>query len=119
MTKAETVLNKVAEKGLEAVNEITTHIATNAEKVKQTGGIEPFAQVIRGIQAAKQNPLMSGQLHNLRQLRLTLSPLVKHAKHFVQQHHPAKVKEIYKALERDHPEYSAGKKARIANAKGQ
>jgi hypothetical protein len=40
----------------------------------------------------------------------------KIAKHFTEQHHPAKVKEIYKALKREHPEYSAGKKARIANA---
>jgi hypothetical protein len=35
---------------------------------------------------------------------------------FLSQRRPAKVKEIYKALKRDHPEYSAGKKARIANA---
>jgi Protein of unknown function (DUF5661) len=41
---------------------------------------------------------------------------IKEAKHFVQQHHPKKVKEVYKALEREHPEYSAGKKARIANS---
>lgn len=38
---------------------------------------------------------------------------------FLSQDRPAKVKEIYRALKRDHPEYSAGKKARIANAKGQ
>ena len=37
---------------------------------------------------------------------------------FVDQDRPAKVKEIYKALKRDHPEYSAGKKARIASSKG-
>lgn len=37
---------------------------------------------------------------------------------FVDQDRPKKVKEIYKALKRDHPEYSAGKKARIANSKG-
>lgn len=40
----------------------------------------------------------------------------KKAEHFVEQHHPAKVKEIYQALEEEHPEYSAGKKARIANS---
>ena len=41
---------------------------------------------------------------------------LKAAKHFVEQHHPEKVKEIYEALEKEHPEYSAGKKARIANS---
>ncbi len=40
----------------------------------------------------------------------------KQAEHFVQQDHPKKVKEIYKALEKEHPEYSARKKAMIANA---
>jgi len=37
---------------------------------------------------------------------------------FLQQDRPAKVKEIYSALKRDHPEYSAEKKARIASSKG-
>lgn len=37
---------------------------------------------------------------------------------FLDQDRPKKVKEIYKALKRDHPEYSAGKKARIASSKG-
>jgi hypothetical protein len=35
---------------------------------------------------------------------------------FLEQDRPAKVKEIYKALKRDHPGMSAGMKARIANA---
>lgn len=37
---------------------------------------------------------------------------------FLTQDRPKKVKEIYRALKREHPEYSAGKKARIANAMG-
>jgi hypothetical protein len=37
---------------------------------------------------------------------------------FLQQDRPDKVKEIYRALKREHPEYSAEKKARIANAMG-
>lgn len=37
---------------------------------------------------------------------------------FLRQDRPEKVKEIYRALKREHPEYSAGKKARIANAMG-
>lgn len=37
---------------------------------------------------------------------------------FLSQNRSKKVKEIYRALRRDHPEYSAGKKARIANAMG-
>lgn len=37
---------------------------------------------------------------------------------FLEQDRPEKVKEIYRALKREHPEYSAGKKARIANAMG-
>lgn len=37
---------------------------------------------------------------------------------FTEQDRPAKVKKIYKALKREHPEYSAGKKARIASAAG-
>jgi hypothetical protein len=37
---------------------------------------------------------------------------------FLSQDRPKKVKEIYRALKREHPEYSAGKKARIANAMG-
>jgi hypothetical protein len=44
---------------------------------------------------------------------------IKHAGvPFLEQKRPAKVKEIYRALERDHPEYSAEKKARIASSKG-
>lgn len=35
---------------------------------------------------------------------------------FLDQDRPKKVKEIYKALKRDHPDWPAGKKARIANA---
>lgn len=35
---------------------------------------------------------------------------------FLSQNRPAKVKEVYRALKRDHPEYSAEKKARIASA---
>jgi hypothetical protein len=42
--------------------------------------------------------------------------LTKKAMPFLQQDRPAKVKEVYRALERDHPEYSAGKKARIASS---
>lgn len=37
---------------------------------------------------------------------------------FLKQDRPAKVKEIYRALRRDHPEYSAEKKARIAASMG-
>lgn len=37
---------------------------------------------------------------------------------FLKQDRPSKVKEIYKALKRDHPNMPAGKKARIASAKG-
>jgi hypothetical protein len=37
---------------------------------------------------------------------------------FLKQNRPAKVKEIYRALRRDHPEYSAEKKARIASSMG-
>ena len=37
---------------------------------------------------------------------------------FTSQDRPAKVKEIYRALKRDHPNWPAGKKARIASAAG-
>jgi len=37
---------------------------------------------------------------------------------FLEQDRPAKVKEIYKALKRDHPEMPAGMKARIAARQG-
>ena len=37
---------------------------------------------------------------------------------FTEQDRPKKVKEIYSALKRDHPEYPAGKKARIASTAG-
>ena len=43
-------------------------------------------------------------------------PPTKLAEHFVDQNHPAKVKEIFEALKREHPEYSAKKKAMIANS---
>ncbi len=39
-------------------------------------------------------------------------------KPFLKQNRPAKVKEIYRALKRDHPNMPAGKKARIASAVG-
>lgn len=35
---------------------------------------------------------------------------------FTKQHRREKAKEVYRALKREHPEYSAGKKARIAEA---
>lgn len=35
---------------------------------------------------------------------------------FEAQDRPAKAKEVFRALKHEHPEYSAGKKARIANA---
>ena len=35
---------------------------------------------------------------------------------FEQQDRPEKAKEVFHALKEEHPEYSAGKKARIANA---
>lgn len=40
----------------------------------------------------------------------------KHMPHFEEQDRPAKAKEVFHALKEEHPEYSAGKKARIANA---
>lgn len=40
----------------------------------------------------------------------------KHMPHFEDQDRPAKAKEVFHALKEEHPEYSAGKKARIANA---
>jgi hypothetical protein len=42
--------------------------------------------------------------------------LAKGAEAFLEQDRPAKTKEIYKALKRDHPDWPAGKKARIAEA---
>lgn len=51
-----------------------------------------------------------------------LAPFAKQAKdmpHFTEQDRPAKVKEIYKAIKRDHPEYPAELKARIASSKGE
>jgi len=48
------------------------------------------------------------------------SLLLKWAKkkmpHFEDQHRPAEAKKVFHALKKEHPEYSAGKKARIANA---
>lgn len=43
-----------------------------------------------------------------------LLALRKLAMPFLEQNRPAKVKEIYRALERDHPEMPASMKARIA-----
>ncbi len=43
-----------------------------------------------------------------------LDEMSKIAKPFLEQDRPDKVKEIYRALERDHPEMPAGMKARIA-----
>lgn len=43
-----------------------------------------------------------------------LDRITKLAMPFLEQNRPAKVKEIYRALERDHPEMPAGMKARIA-----
>ena len=40
----------------------------------------------------------------------------KHMPHFEDQNRPAKAKKVFHALKNEHPEYSAGKKARIANA---
>ena len=45
-----------------------------------------------------------------------MAKLAKHMPHFEDQHRPAKAKEVFHALKNEHPEYSAGKKARIANA---
>lgn len=43
-----------------------------------------------------------------------IDEFVKIAKPFLEQNRPEKVKEIYRALKRDHPEYPAEMKARIA-----
>lgn len=51
-----------------------------------------------------------------------LSPFAKKAKdmpHFTEQDRPEKTKEIYKAIKREHPEYPAELKARIASSKGE
>ena len=118
MTKAEIVLNKLADTDLNKANDIRSYIATSAKETKQTGNIEPYARMSKGIQAAKQHPLITNsELRNFKQLKLSLTPLLKNAnKHFTEQHRPKKVKEIYSAIKREHPGYSAGKKARIANA---
>jgi hypothetical protein len=42
--------------------------------------------------------------------------MAKIAKAFEKQDRPKKAKEVFHALKEEHPEYSAGKKARIANA---
>lgn len=51
-----------------------------------------------------------------------LSGYVKQAKdmpHFTEQDRPEKVKDVYKAIKREHPEYPAEMKARIASSKGE
>jgi hypothetical protein len=40
----------------------------------------------------------------------------KHMPHFTDQNRDPKAKEVFRALKKEHPEYSAGKKARIAEA---
>jgi hypothetical protein len=47
---------------------------------------------------------------------VVMAKIAKHMPHFEDQHRPAKAKEVFHALKKEHPEYSAGKKARIANA---
>ena len=45
-----------------------------------------------------------------------IQKLAKDMPHFEDQDRPEKAKEVFHALKEEHPEYSAGKKARIANA---
>lgn len=45
-----------------------------------------------------------------------IDKMAKHMPHFEDQDRPEKAKEVFHALKEEHPEYSAGKKARIANA---
>jgi hypothetical protein len=60
----------------------------------------------------------NGELRTKTQVNKYMHSKVKTGMPFLQQDRPAKVKEIYSALKRDHPEYSAEKKARIASSKG-
>jgi len=54
---------------------------------------------------------------NIGKLRKTMTEKkAKDMPHFTDQDRPKKVKEIYRALKRDHPNMPAGKKARIASA---
>lgn len=80
------------------------HAANALSRVSQFGSSSEKAEVRAKVHA--KYPDMGEEKH----------AFLKAAKHFVEQHHPEKVKEIYEALEREHPEYSAGKKARIANS---
>lgn len=43
----------------------------------------------------------------------------KDTSHFTEQDRPDKVKDVYRALKREHPEYPAELKARIAASKGE
>lgn len=91
MTKAETVIQKIAVD----VGDTLNHPLLPADQVKTIKTVK--VDLSRALEA-RQNKLAN--------------------KHFTEQHHPKKVKEVYRALKREHPEYSAGKKARIANYVG-
>jgi hypothetical protein len=83
------------------------------------------AQKLTGL--VQSNPDLAGGIaggaavtHGIHKLKKAARKLMKKkAMPFLEQDRPAKVKEIYRALERDHPEYSAEKKARIASSRGE
>ena len=127
MTKAETILNKLAGiPGLVGESIIKAVKTREATALNTTG--EKLTQVLTehkalsqfGVSKAQELGLNHQAIVNLKtgpfNLNTKLQERTKLAKHFVEQHHPKKVKEIYKALKREHPEYSAKKKAMIANS---
>jgi hypothetical protein len=75
------------------------------------GGLGAFVQYAKGRESER------GFEERIRQG--AAQKLASNMPPFLKQDRPAKVKEIYRALKREHPEYSAEKKARIAIASGQ
>ena len=78
MTKAEIVLNKLANMKPLSVNEIHTELDTSERLFRETKTPSAFARFNNAGQAAKNNPLIDGgTLRNIAHRKIILSPMIK------------------------------------------
>jgi hypothetical protein len=88
-------------KSIEAIGALLPAVATTAGMVAEVGRADrAYGEIGKGKRAFAEIIKTAGDMPP-----------------FLEQDRPEKVKDIYSALKRDHPEYSAGKKARIASSK--
>ena len=108
-TKAEHIMQKIA------ISQDLLHRASNkAIEVAKANRDNPMIAGKKIIQALRFSG--EGAQRALDNIKAMTKKAKKDMPSFTAQDRDPKAKEVYRALKRDHPEYSAGKKARIAES---